>query len=405
MKWAMLLGSPDISGGTYVIFEHAIRAKRRGIDVTLVTEEPVDMERLHWHPEATELSWRTYSEASEDLFDICIATWWRTVYELHRVQAKTYAYFVQSIESRFYSESEKPLRQLVESTYALPLHIITEAKWIKDYLKEHFNKEAYLVLNGIRKDIYFEDGEKHADRKKDKLRVLVEGPIDVDFKNVPKTIELCKQSNADEIWLLTSSPITSYPGVDRVFSRVPIFKTPEIYRSCDVIIKLSYVEGMFGPPLEMFHCGGTSITYDVTGHDEYIVDGQNGIVIACDNDTEVVKSINELKEDRIYLNQLLTNAKKTASEWPSWEESSSQFQTAIINIINNDRHISNIEVKNYSNFMFGWYIIAENYKNDKSRRVSSTMLPKIKSILKRRSPRLFDLLRKTKFYLITKKHK
>ena len=51
-----------------------------------------------------------------------------------------------------------------------------------------------------------------------------------------------------------------------------------IYRSCDVIVKLSYVEGMFGPPLEMFHCGGTSIVYDVTGHDEYIVHGKNGLV-------------------------------------------------------------------------------------------------------------------------------
>jgi len=90
------------------------------------------------------------------------------------------------------------------------------------------------------------------------------------FKNVEKTIELCLQSDADEIWLLTSTEISEYPGVDKCFSRVAIEKTPEIYRSCDVLVKLSYVEGMFGPPLEMFHCGGTAIVYDVTGHDEYI---------------------------------------------------------------------------------------------------------------------------------------
>jgi hypothetical protein len=51
-----------------------------------------------------------------------------------------------------------------------------------------------------------------------------------------------------------------------------------VYRSCDDILKLSLVESMFGPPLEMFHCGGTAIVYNVTGHDEYIVHGRNALV-------------------------------------------------------------------------------------------------------------------------------
>ena len=72
------------------------------------------------------------------------------------------------------------------------------------------------------------------------------------IKNVPKTIEICRESEADEIWLLTSSAVDTYEGVDRVFSRLPIEDTAKVYRSCDVLVKLSLVEGMFGPPLEMF---------------------------------------------------------------------------------------------------------------------------------------------------------
>jgi glycosyltransferase involved in cell wall biosynthesis len=107
----------------------------------------------------------------------------------------------------------------------------------------------------------------------------VEGPLGVSYKNVEKTIELCRQAEVDEIWLLTSSEVTDYPGVNRCFSRVPITETAAIYRSCDLLVKLSYVEGMFGPPLEMFHCGGTALVYDVTGHDEYIRHQQNSIVV------------------------------------------------------------------------------------------------------------------------------
>jgi hypothetical protein len=155
----------------------------------------------------------------------------------------------------------------------------------------------------------------------------------VDYKNVPKSVELCRQAGVDEVWLLTSSAIDSFPGVDRVFSRVPIHETPEIYRSCDVLVKLSYVEGMFGPPLEMFHCGGTAIVYEVTGHDEYIVHEQNSYVVARDDEEQVVRLLQKLRNDTTALQRLKDGARKTADAWPDWSESSRQFETATKQIL------------------------------------------------------------------------
>lgn len=364
MKWAILLGSPAISGGTYVIFEHAIRAYKRGEEITIVTMEPVLKSELYWHKEAENLRWKTYDEIKEELFDVVVATWWRSVYEAYRVTGKHYIYFVQSIESKFYDQIEKPTCQLVEATYTLPFQIITEATWIKEYLKEHYNRDAYLVHNGIRKDIYNFQGECVAPRKDNKLRILVEGPVDVPFKNVPKTIQLCQQSKADEIWLMTSSDIKEYPGVDKVFSRVPIFDTPKIYRSCDVIIKLSYVEGMFGPPLEMYHCGGTSVTYDVTGYDEYIVHNYNGIVVKTDQESEVISYINKLKEDPRLLAELKSGAQKTALEWDSWEEAAKKFYDTIYEICKSQSITTQREMEVLSKFHFKSYVIAEDYLNE-----------------------------------------
>ncbi|SFB47456.1 Glycosyl transferases group 1 [Cohnella sp. OV330] len=403
MKWAVLMGSPDISGGSYVIFEHCIRAKKRGEDVTIITEEKISMERLNWHPEAKMLNWNTYDGAKNDIFDICIATWWRTVYEISRISAGTYAYFVQSIESRFYEEIERPLKQLVESTYRMPLHIITEATWIRNYLKENCDKDAFLVKNGVRKDIYSLEGPCIAPRDPNRLRVLVEGPIDVEFKNVPKTIELCRQSKADEIWLLTSSPVASYPGVDRVFSRVPIFETSHIYRSCDVIIKLSYVEGMFGPPLEMFHCGGTSITYNVTGHDEYIVPNYNGLVAERDNESQVVEFINLLKNNNTKLKELKKNAIDTAAHWSDWDNASMEFTRAVYDIVQSRPSINQNELKKSHEFYFDWYVIAENYKNSNSLiHNKNAYLEKAKRYLRVKHPKLHKKLRDIKFKWIVK---
>ena len=368
MKWAFLLGSASISGGTNVIFEHAVRNYNRGEEITIITEVPVDMKELDWHPEAKCLRWATYSEVKEEEFDCLIVTWWRTAYEAYRVRAKRYFYFVQSVESKFYSPEELPIRHLAEASYMIPFDFITEATWIKEYLKENYNVDAQLVKNGIRKDFFKRDGEAISPKNENKLRVLVEGTIESPFKNVKKTIELCKQSEADEIWLLTSSNVKSYDGVDKVISRIPIGETPKVYRSCDVLVKLSYVEGMFGPPLEIFHCGGTAITYDVTGHDEYIINNYNALVVGCDKEKEVIRCINQLKNDKKTIDRLKKGAAQTAKEWIDWDESARQFGIAIRNGMNvSDSRNTQSEIERISKFHFRSYVIAEDYYNELKR--------------------------------------
>lgn len=382
MKCIFTLGSPAIGGGTNVIFEHATRMAKEGEEVYIVTEQTVKKEEYSWHSSAHLLKWVTYNEIKDIEFDIAIATWWRTVYETYRINAKHYIYFVQSIESKFYPENEVGLRMLAEMTYMLGLKVITEATWIKEYL-ENYGIDAYLVHNGIRKDIFKEEGDKFENKKG--LRVLVEGPIDVDFKNVPKTIDLVKESQADEIWLLTSSDVKTYQGVDRVFSRVPPKDCAKIYRSCDVIVKLSYVEGMFGPPLEMFHCGGTSIVYDVTGHDEYIVHEKNGLVAKTDDDEKVIEYINKLKNTK-YLNKLKKEALNTAKNWDSWEESSLNFYKTVKKLNKTDS-ISQKALENKSKFFFDIYVKYENKEETSIKKI-------IGKRLRNNHPRIYKIYRK-----------
>lgn len=332
MKVCFVVGSADISGGTFVIFEHALHMRRCGHDVCLVTIFPFNKLATTWHPATQQLEFCSFEGVQGRHFDIAIATWWRTVYELYRIDASHYCYFVQSIETWFYPPEEAATRNLVEATYMVGLPVITEARWIAGYLKKRFAAEAQLAPNGLRKDIYREDGPVVASSQPAGLRVLIEGHIGVSFKNVPRTIELVRRANVGEIWLLTPTPIRSYPGVDRVFSCVPIDKTAEIYRSCDILVKLSLVEGMFGPPLEMFACGGTAIVYDVSGHEEYIRDGVNARVVATNDEAEVIAILNRLAHDRTTLDALRAAAVSTATAWPDWHQASARFLECVTNL-------------------------------------------------------------------------
>ncbi|MCI5210534.1 MAG: hypothetical protein D3910_17485 [Candidatus Electrothrix sp. ATG2] len=184
MKIGIFLGSPGINGGTYVIYEHASRLKRKGHRVLLITEQEVSSDEYAWHSSAQELEWLTLEQAEQASFDMVLATWWQSPFLLHKLHATHYAYFVQSIESRFFEEpdpanySTKDIgiwQQICEKTYSYAMPIITEAVWIQEYLYQNYNNRPFLVRNGIRKDIYSTEGKILTPREQGKFRVLVEG--------------------------------------------------------------------------------------------------------------------------------------------------------------------------------------------------------------------------------------
>ena len=335
---AFVVSSGDISGGANVVFRHAMQLAETGVQVAIVSNPALTRNAVSWHPVSAvfshpKLQWLDFFDASAVKFDVAIATFWTTCFDLWKVNAANYIFFVQSIESRFYPASDRMLRNVIDAMYDLPWGFITEAKWIERYLQQIHQQVAAVVPNGIDKGLFCCDGPALSPRRPGKLRVLVEGAVDVEFKNVPTAIRLARQAEADEIWLLTPSDVRSYPRVDRVLSRIPQESTPLVYRSCDLVLKLSLVEGMFGPPLEMFHCGGTCIVFDVTGHDEYIEHGRNGIVVSTGDEAGVVAALKRLREMPPLLENLKRNAVATSVSWPDWEQSSARFLGALQQVI------------------------------------------------------------------------
>jgi len=174
---AFLLGSPDISGGSNVIFEHAYGLGARGHRVTIVTERPFDPERLRWHERGQALTFLDHAACRDRAFDVAVATWWRTVFDLPFVPARRLAYFVQSIETRFADPADHESRALAEFSYRLPLAFVTEATWIQRYLRDHYGRDAALVPNGIHKHLFTTAGPVLDETRPQGLRVLVEGQI------------------------------------------------------------------------------------------------------------------------------------------------------------------------------------------------------------------------------------
>lgn len=329
LRVAFVVNDLALSGGVGVVVQHARRlAADHEMDVTLVLarelEDPTwgydDLEHLHV---------ASLQDAAETEFDIAISTWWETAYALFSLRAKRYASFVQSLEDRFYlhDEAERFGAALVLD---LPVAFITEATWIRDTLADlRPDASCYLVRNGIDKEVFPVADELPG--RDGPLHVLVEGYASTWFKGVNEAIAAVGQMNEPHRLTVVAPDRTGLvaDGADEVVGPVTQREMARLYGEADVVLKLSRVEGMYGPPLEGFHRGATVVTTEVTGHEEYVEHGVNGMVVDWDDLRGTARMLDLLAKDRELLNELRANALETARGWPSLDDSSREMATAL----------------------------------------------------------------------------
>jgi O-antigen biosynthesis protein len=328
MKVCFLLNDLALAGGVGVIIEHAHNlAADHDFDVTVAMTQPVEHEWLHRR--LPELRLMPVEEAARDHFDVAVATWWRTAYKLFDIHAERYAYFVQSMEDRFYEDPTD--RLLAAVTHTLPVAFITEARWIAETLAQlRPTARCFYVRNGIAKDVFAPIDEVRTDAN-GPLRILVEGHPDVGFKAVPEAIQAAGlMTRPRQLTLVTPAPGAGQElAVDRIVGPLSHEELAALYAETEVVLKLSRVEGMFGPPLEAFHRGSTCVVTPVTGHEEFVSHGWNGLVAGWDDLHGTARWLDLLADDRRLLHFLRTNAVKTAEAWPSWRQSSSFMAAAL----------------------------------------------------------------------------
>jgi glycosyltransferase involved in cell wall biosynthesis len=344
MKIAFLVGDiVHVSGGSNVIVEYAVGLQARGHDVTLIPAEPIRLEEPCWHPKLPSLRIVPLTQVGHEAFDVAFATWWITFFDLWRLNAKVYGYFNQSLESRFHQEEHYKL--LNHLTYSAPLFFITEARWIQEFIQQQQpSARVAYVRNGLSREHFpcvkvpvFRNGP---------LKVLVEGRWGVGFKGVPETFDLIERASREnqlEVGWLTSASDGHRPRVGgkavTVHEAIPMDRVRYVYQQYDVLVKMSRVEGMFGPPLEMFSQGGTAIARVVTGCEEYMVHGQNSLLVPPYDSSSVVRYLSMLSKSPGYLGFLRTNALVTANEYPGWEPACDEM----------DMHLRSLERDQYSN--------------------------------------------------------
>ena len=327
MKIAFVLNDLRLSGGVNVVLQHASRMTPDNEVFFLIREEIddpwyeafVDRARIISHGK-----WNT----SE--YDIAVATYWETLLVLGEVKAKSYVWFCQLYEDRFFPD-RNPSISSMQVAGAIPIPVVTEAHWLQELLtSENPDRSVEVVLNGVDKDIFNENICPHSPPSG--FTVLIEGSLDALAKNTAYAIEgSLRSSRASKISHVGNRPFqTDDSRYHFIPSGLSFEEMATLYRSHHVQVKTPLAEGMFGPPLEGFHCGLPAIVTPVTGAEEYIEDGENSLVVMWDDPAGVGRSIDLLAENRDLWIRLQDGARRTAQAWPGWDEQATLFRHALL---------------------------------------------------------------------------
>jgi O-antigen biosynthesis protein len=333
VRVAFLVNDLQLSGGVGVVVQHARRlSEMEGWDVTLVQVREDDGPSWHGYEHLPHLHVRSREQALTEHYDIAVATWWETTFTLFELSSERYAYFIQSLEDRFYRHEEAG-RLGAALTFDLPVAFITEAGWIVETLKGlRPDAPCHLVRNGIDKQVFAPT--EHVEPSDGPLRIMIEGSPGSWFKHVHSAIDAAAAMREPRHVTVVCGDRKTLGEVpaDEIVGPLSHPQMAELYERTDVLLKLSSVEGMFGPPLEGFHKGATCVVTPVTGHEEYVEHGVNGLLTDWDDLRGTARQLDLLARDRELLHFLRSNALDTARAWPDWEQSSALMADALLAI-------------------------------------------------------------------------
>lgn len=312
-NYVFVLPGLEISGGMKVALKHAELLQKAGNDVTLFTLD--DKTR-----------WFDYEEQRFPVISIkhtrmkgqigtAVATMWTAVdFVQNYPNILRRRYLVQNYETDFYEQND-PNRMLANQTYSAENQVkyLTISRWCQKWLREKYHQNAEYVPNGL-------ETERFVCREREmkgKIRILIEGDCAVAYKNVDEAFRIVNELDRDnyEIWYMSyhAKPKEWY-HVDRFWHKVPYNKVPEIYGSCDILLKTSLLESFSYPPLEMMATGGYVVAVPNGGNVEYLQDEINCLFYPAGDLIKAKEQIERLGREEKLRKTLYENGRRIAEE-------------------------------------------------------------------------------------------
>ena len=309
-----------VCGGSKIILEYANRLAKKGHEINIVTYD----EKPKWFSLSNKVKFIKVP-SNEDIVnyipesDIIIPTSWKCIYKAIESNSGVVAFFEQGGSHLSDVENlSKEKRNVVAERMKLPHFIYTVSEYSRDKFKELYNRESNVIYNAIDENIFY---PRYKERNSSEITITIIGSEDFKFKNIEeilKVIRVLKKKYPIKLnWITQTEPKKNKekPIINPKQSLIG-----EILRDTDIYICNSEYETFGLPTLEAMACGATVITTDTGGMRDFVVDGENALVIKKHNSEDMLKKMEILIKDRNLLQKLSKKGIETAKRF-SWDSS------------------------------------------------------------------------------------
>ena len=266
--------------------------------------------------------------------DINVATWFLTSFAVYRSDRGKMFYFFMDFDELAEKHGHYYHQLFKESLY-LPLNIITISTWLKEYIMENYHKDASVCGVGLEHNVFYPREGILKEIEGYKIMGIFRGydyKGDSDLINALNTV----YENSPEIHPIIVCSKDTYNGLkenndikfDYTFFESPDDdKLAELYSSSDLFVFASHIEGYGLPPLESMACGTPVVTTDCKGVRDFVLDGENALIVPPKEPEALAQSIIKVMKDHDLQEKLTDNGLITAQKF-TWERVIDVFEKA-----------------------------------------------------------------------------
>jgi len=354
MKITFLLSTFGLNGGVKVVFEYANRFVALGHQVEVVSplvllkrssikdcfravlKRVLDLFRAIFNCRQT--SWfpldkrvivsRPFNLAFKNLnqTDIVIATANETVDWLvdYPIAENKKFYFIQDYETWSRSIVE------VDKTWQTSFKKIVISLWLQRLAQDKFNQPSELVMNGIDLTVFNNQQPKQYN---DQVKVLLMYHFlpKKGFANGLAAFNLAKLKNPNlTLTVFGAEHIANYtlPEGVKYYYRPQQQELANLYRTADIFLWPSLIEGFGLPPMEAMACRCAVISTDTGAIRELSDNGRTAIIVPPNNVETMAKALLDLSLNCQKLSQLSSDSYLNIQKF-NWDEAVKKFLTII----------------------------------------------------------------------------
>lgn len=313
LKIAYLLEGSELSGGVRVVLGQADALIKRGHDVTIFSKGP----RPDWRQSLAD--WeivRDFREATYDQCDFVIATFWTTVLPAFERAGARAIHLCQGLEFTFsaYAHFSADIR----AAYSLPIPKLVISPHLIDPVS------AFGEVTAVRQIIDNEFFCPPTTQKKSKLRVLLVGAMQIDFKGIDigyAAVRTARNAGSD-FDLVRVSPwdhAADEPVQEATefFVSIDTSRMVTVMRSCDVFLGPSRREEGFGlPAAEAMAAGLPCVLTSIPSFEHFDKSRTDYALWATEGDGVALgRQLSRLLTDPFLQNRLVTAGREVAEHY------------------------------------------------------------------------------------------